>query len=131
MKKLGVKAATVCMVALLAGSAFGFDLDIQLSPPTLVLSSGGDQLTIHTNFPHSAVDDVTLVIAGNDVTVENTWADDCGDLVVRCSKEAVREAVGPFEDKFTEVDVTLTVTATPESGLDDPLPGSATLRVRK
>ncbi len=107
MKKLVVQVAVMCMGVLLTGSALG--LEIQLAPRTLVLSSGGDQLTIHTNAPYLLVDDVVLDIGdASDVSV-NTWADDCGNLVVRCSKESVKNAVGDFDGRFTTVAVGLTV----------------------
>ena len=60
MKKLCAMTAIMCAVVLLTGSAFG--LEIQLSPRTLVLSSGGDQLTIHTDFPYKSAEEVTLDI---------------------------------------------------------------------
>ena len=127
MKKLYATIGVVCVTVMLTGSAFG--LEIQLGPRTLVLSSGGDQLTIHTDCPFGAVEGVTLDIGGaTEVELEDTWADDCGNLVVRCTKETVAEAVGDFDDKFTEVDVTLTV-----AYKDGSAPDSATeiLRVRK
>ena len=107
MKKLCAKMGVVCVAALLTSSAFG--LEIQLAPRTLVLSSGGDQLTIHTDFPYVAADDAILDIGDTPGVYVVTWADDCGNLVVRCSKKAVSEAVGDFDGRFTKVDVTLTV----------------------
>jgi hypothetical protein len=89
----------------------------------LVLSSGGDQLTIHTDIPYLDVDTVGLDIGESTGVSVVTWADDCGNLVVRCSKEAVSEAVGDFDGRFTTVDVTLTVNG---SALD-----TEVLRVRK
>jgi hypothetical protein len=46
--------------------------------------------------------------------------------VVRCTKAAVKDAVGEFEGKFTTVDVTLTVTFGDVSDW-----ATETLRVRK
>ncbi len=101
MKMLCAKIAVVCVAALLTSSAFG--LEIQVAPQTLVLSSGGDQLTVHTDFPYLAVDNVTLDIGNNTAVKVVTWADDCGNLVVRCSKDAVRVAVGDFNGRFATV----------------------------
>lgn len=126
MKELGAKVAVMCVVVLLASSAFG--LEIQLGPRTLVLSSGGDQLTIHTDFPFAAVDGVTLDIGGTLVSEVAIWEDDCGYLVARCSKEAVEEVVGnDFEGRFTTVGVTLAV----ESDILGADSATETLRVRK
>ena len=121
MKKLCAQIGVVCLVVLLATSAYA--LEIQLQPRTLVLSSGGDQLTIHTDFPYLAVGSVTLDIGGTSGVSVVTWDDDCGNLVVRCSKEAVRAAVGDFDGRFTTVDVTLTVNNSAQD--------SEILRVRK
>ena len=122
MKKLCATIGIVCVAALLTRSAFAFGLEIQLAPRTLVLSSGGDQLTIHTDFPYSAAGEVTLNIGDVlDVDVV-TFSDDCGNLVVRCSKDDVEEAVGDFDSRFTTVTVTLTVNSETASDI---------LRVRK
>jgi len=121
MKKLCANVGVLCVVAFMTGSALG--LEIQLAPRTLVLSSGGDQLTIHTDFPYLAVDSVTLDIGDTSDVFVVTWDDDCGHLVVRCSKDAVRAAVGDLEGKFTTVNVTLTV--------NNSYSASEILRVRK
>ena len=121
MKRICAQIGVVCLVVLLTSSAFG--LDIQLSPRTLVLSSGGDQLTIHTDFPYLAADSVTLDIGDTSEVSVATFADDRGNLVVRCSKEAVKTAVGDFDGRFTTVDVTLTVNNSAQD--------SEILRVRK
>ena len=125
MKKLCAKIGVVCVAVLLAGSAFGGELDIQLAPRTLVLSSGGDQLTIHTNFPYAATDSAVLDIGDTCVVDPVTFSDDCGNLVVRCSKSVVAEEVKnyDFERRFTTVPVTLTV--------NDSASAAKVLRVRK
>jgi hypothetical protein len=124
MKRLFAVVCAVCIAAVMTGSALG--LEIQLGPQTLVLSSGGDQLTIHTDFPYRMVDEVYLDIGDDDVSVV-TWADDCGNLVARCSKNAVKEAVGDFDGKFTTVDVKLIVWDLDGKHVE----GVETLRVRK
>ena len=121
MQRLCARIGVVCVVALLASSAFG--LEIQLGPRTLVLSSGGDQLTIHTDFAYKSVEGVTLDIGDTSDVYVVTWEDDCGNLVVRCSKDAVKVAVGDFDGRFTTVDVTLTVNNSAQD--------SEILRVRK
>lgn len=125
MRKLCAKIGVVCVAVLLTSSAFG--LEIQLGPRTLVLSSGGDQLTIHTDFNYVDVDDVTLDIGDTTGVSIVTWADDCGNLVARCSKDDVADAVGDFRGKFTRVMVTLTVDYDDDKWVSD----SEVLRVRK
>ena len=113
MKKLCATIGVVCVAALLTGSAFG--LEIQLAPQTLVLSSGGDQLTIHTDFPYLDAVSVNLYVGNTGVDVE-TWDDDCGNL------DDVKPIVGDFDGRFTTVTVTLTVNSASASEI---------LRVRK
>ena len=126
MRKLVAMISVMCAAVLLSASAFG--LEIQLGPRTLVLSSGGDQLTIHTNVGFSAVDGVTLDIGDIHLMEDDLamWADSCGNLVVRCSKEDVEEAVGDFDGLFKEIDVTLTVVSGGAADSD-----TQVLRVRK
>ena len=116
MKKL---CASVCVLAFLAGSAVA--LEIQVAPQTLVLSSAGGKLTVHTDIPFSMAETVCLDIDGTVVEV-STFADDCGNLVAQCTKAAAAEAIGDFEGKTTTVTVTLTVNG--DSASED-------IRVRK
>lgn len=127
MMKLCATIGVVCAAAMLTSGAFG--LDIQLQPQTLVLSSGGDQLTIHTDFRYSAAEAVALDIGNTPDVGIRTWADSCGNLVVRCSKAAVEDEVGDFDDRFTTVAVTLTVFYG-EDG-EDSVSDTEVLRVRK
>jgi hypothetical protein len=98
----------------MAGEAQG--LEIQVAPQTLVVSSGGDNVTIHTDFPNFPEEgaQVTLEIepeGGNSTTVKITdeFLDDCGFYVVRCDRQAAAQAVGDFEGKFTTAVVTLCI----------------------
>ena len=106
MKKVFVLTVVLAIVTFMAG--VGFALSIQVAPQTLVLSSGGGKLTVHTDIPFGMADDVTLDIDGVEVAV-TTFADDCGNLVAQCTKEAAKEAIGDFSEKTKTVTVTLTV----------------------
>ena len=97
-------------------------LEMQLAPRTLVLSSGGDQLTIHTDFPFELAADVALIIGGVPIDSIKTWPDDCGDLVVRCTKDDVKAVLGKFDGRFTTINVTLVVNSEEDTKV---------LRVRK
>ena len=129
MKKLIAMIGVLSLVVLLTGSAYG--LDIQLSPRTLVLSSGGHQLTIHTDVPYRAVDGAILDIGDSSDVAISTFADDCGNLVVRCRKDAVEDAVGDFRGRFTTIDVTLWVTYVDEDLKTVDTSATETLRVKK
>lgn len=103
MKKL---CASFCVLMFLAGSAVA--LEIQVAPQTLVLSSSGGQLTVHTDVPFAMAEAVSLEVDGTVIEV-NTFADNCGNLVAQCSKDAAADAIGDFEGNTTTVTVTLTV----------------------
>jgi len=91
-------------------------LDIQVAPQMLVVSSGGSNLTIHTDseFIPNLGDAVTLEIAPEGrapqaVFIESLFADDCGNLVARCNRLDAADAVGEFEGKQTTATVILTI----------------------
>jgi hypothetical protein len=93
---------------------FGADaargLEIQVSPQTLVLSSQGGNLTVHTDVPYRTAEEVELWI--NDRPVEGKLAlfpDNQGNLVVQIDRERAKELIEDFEGKFTTAVVGLAV----------------------
>jgi len=106
MKKLCVSVTALCLVALFANNVLG--LNIRVAPKTLVLSSDGGSVTVHTDVPFDPALSVSLDVGGSSVGVE-TFDDDCGYLVAQCSKETVKKEIGEFEGKFTTVTFTLVV----------------------
>jgi len=106
MKRFCRIVMALAVVALLTGSAAA--LDIQVAPRTLVLSSAGGNLTVHTDVPFSEAGDVALAIDGT-VVAADTFADDCGNLVAQCTKEVAKAAIGEIDGKFATVTVALDV----------------------
>ena len=106
MKKVCSSAVALCVVALLATNTLG--LEIRVAPATLVLSSQGGNVTVHTDFPFGMEESVLLEVDGSQVGV-STFADDCGNLVAQCSKQAVEDVLGDIGEKFVTVPFTLTV----------------------
>ena len=118
-----------CVIAFIALFALGTfvagdvqGLEIQVAPQTLVVSSGGDNLsggqnvTIHTDFPGEPGDGVSVVLqigpAGGEakpVAIIEDWVDLCGFYVVRCNRQAAAAAVGEFEGKWTTAIVSLCI----------------------
>lgn len=109
-KKTCLLAVCIGILMCARSAAYGEELAIRVAPQTLVLSSSGGQLTVHTNVPYSMVehDDVALTVAGMPVTC-HIFADSLGNLVAQCSKEAAKEAIGSFDGKRTAVTVGLSV----------------------
>lgn len=96
-------------------------LDIQVSPHTLNLASNGGSFTIHADVPFDSETEVNLTVGdvilsvnhpGPVVPVEGeevvptdcyTFADDLGDLVVKCDLETVKDSVTEGEATFVLV----------------------------
>ena len=106
MKKLCVLATALCLVGLLAGPSLG--LEIRVAPGTLVLSSAGGSVTVHTDVPFATAGDVFFYVDGTSVGVE-TSADDRLNLVAQCSKEAVKAVIDDFDEKSIWVTFALKV----------------------
>ena len=89
-------------------------LAIVASPQTVVLGEKSVFVTIHSNIPVSSVENVSLTLIQDGVTIDvtkiSTGADDLGDLVVRFNLNDTNIAVGT---------VTLTLTGTYKVGGDD------------
>ena len=103
----------VCLLAVglfTANSASG--LEIRVAPNTLVLSSPGGKLTVHTDVPFGAVEDVSLEVNETGIPVR-TFADSRGNLVAQCTKAVVKEVIGEINGKKTTATVTLTVNGDP------------------
>ena len=112
MKKLCVSVTAVCVVALLANNVFG--LNIRVAPKTLVLSSDGGSVTVHTDVPYGMAETVSFWVNGTEVEVRTYW-DDRGNLVAQCSKEAVKGVVGEIDEKFIVVAMKLVVNGDEDS----------------
>lgn len=106
MRKPLLVALGVCVPTLVLSAAVS--LQIRVAPSTLVLSSGGGNLTVHTNVPYSLAGDVLLEVEGKEIEAR-TFADDRGFLVAQCSKEEAGEAIDDFEGTFATAEVRLTV----------------------
>ena len=126
MKSLFVSLCIGCVLVLLASSVFA--LEIRVAPKTLVLSSNGGNLTVHTDVPYAVADVESLVVDGTSIDPADiaTYADDCGNLVAQCDKDAAKDAIGDFDGKTKTVTVTLAVT---DDGAPDEASGS--IRVKK
>ncbi|MBN2215898.1 MAG: hypothetical protein JW719_00845 [Pirellulales bacterium] len=97
-------ACSFCLLAgLLVSDSLG--LDITVSPHVLVVKAPGEVVTVHTDIAYGAVGDCMLNVNGSGLAV-TTFADNCGNLVVQCSRADVVAVLG---DGATTADFTLTV----------------------
>ena len=106
MRKSLLVAFGVCVPFLVLSAAVS--LEIRVAPSMLVLSSGGGNLTVHTNVPFSPASEVRLTVENKEIAA-HTFADDRGFLVAQGTKDEAGEAIGDFEGKFTTALVGLTV----------------------
>lgn len=117
-------AVCLAVVAFFATSTV-YGLDIQVAPQTLVLSSSGGQLTVHTDVPfvdtdrNGEMDGGVVLTVGGTVLDCNTFSDTVGNLVAQCSKDDAKEAIGEFDGKWTTVTVALDVYLFGESDSED------------
>ena len=106
MRKSLLVAFGVCVPTLVLSATVS--LQIRVAPSMLVLSSGGGNLTVHTNVQYSVAGDVLLEVEGKEIEA-HTFADNRGFLVAQCCKEEAGEAIGDFEGNFTTAEVRLTL----------------------
>jgi len=78
-------------VGLLAGNALA--LEMTVAPHVLSLKASGQVVTVHTDVNYGDVLACSLSVNGTDLDV-NTFADDCGNLVVQCLRVDVVAALG-------------------------------------
>ncbi len=72
------------------------DFDIYVSPGQIVKSAPCNCVTIHTDVPYTAVDGVSVAV--DEVNYDGalvTFADDCGNLVVKLDFAGVAALVAP------------------------------------
>ena len=92
-----------------AGGAFAQDnsIEVVVSPNVLNLESFGGSVSLHTDIPYRLVESVALTVNEVEVIPSATFADNRGQLVVKCSMATMKEMLEPGESTFD-----LTVTGT-------------------
>jgi len=121
MKKLLVLTCCMClMFGFLVGNVFS--LDITASPKTLVLSSQGHCVTIHTDIDGDLVLDAAVAVDGTEIAA-SFFEDDCGNLVARSSRDDVKQIIG-----LSATQAVFTLTVDTELGT---FSASDTVRVKK
>jgi hypothetical protein len=77
----------------------GEGICITVAPNMLVLSSEDTCVSVHSNIPFSAVDPGSILLEGIEPYLVK--ADDCGDLVVKVDRAAVKAIAVPGEMTLT------------------------------
>ncbi len=87
--------STLCVVAL-SGTVLAEDgtiIDIEVSPQVLNIESNSRYVHIHADIGFGIVEDTNVEVNKEEIEVKYAFADDCGNLVVICDIEEVKEIV--------------------------------------
>jgi hypothetical protein len=75
-------------------------IEVVVSPNVLNLKSNGGSVSLHTDIRYALVSDAELYVEGQLVERIWTFADDRGDLVVKCNRDTVKDMVAVGEASF-------------------------------
>ena len=73
-------------------------IDIVVSPNVLNIESNGGSISIHTDFHYVQEADVSMEVNETPIDNINTFADNCGNLVVKCSIDTVKTLVAGSDE---------------------------------
>ena len=112
--------STILIVAV-SGTILADDnsIEVALSPNVLAINSNGGSVSLHADIKYSLVKETSLTVNGLDMPIADTFADDRGDLVVKCD-------IGILEDRVSEGTATFELTVITA---DDEYTGTDTIKV--
>jgi len=121
-----VATAFAVSAAFLLGNVFA--LEIQVSPAVLVVKAKAacDCITIHTGVPYDTTAPESVTVNGANIAIVGTFADNRGDLVIKCSRSEVSDKLESTEERPSQA--TFVVTVTFADGSSDS--GSQTIPVK-
>lgn len=105
--------STIIIVAV-SGTILADDnsIEVVVSPNVLAINSNGGSVSLHADIKYSLVEETSLTVNGLDMPIAYTFADDRGDLVVKCDisilKGMVSEGTATFELTVGTADVEYT-----------------------
>ena len=107
MKKLfrlcvGTLSLVALLVVILTSGVLAQDntIEVVVSPNVLNLRSNGGSVSLHTDIRYALVLDAKLYVEDQLVERISTFADDRGDLVVKCNLDTVKGMVAVGEATF-------------------------------
>ena len=128
MKRLSIlfiKALIISTILIvpLSGAILADDNSIEVvaSPNVLALNSIGGSVSLHTDISFSLVENISLTVNGEDMPITGTFADDRGNLVIKCDIDTLKEMVSE------ETTAVFELTVSTESS--DEYTGTDTIRV--
>ena len=91
--------ASLLVLGAITAFAFSNEIEIVVSPNTLVFGSQGEYVTVHAEIPYSSVDRSSVELNG--IEPLSTKPDSRGDLVAKFDLEYVKEMITPGSDTLT------------------------------
>ena len=120
LSNLFIKALIISIILIvpLSGAILADDIGIEVvvSPNVLALNSIGGSVSLHADISYDLVkgEDMSLTVNDDPLPITSTFADDRGDLVVKCDidelKSLVSEGTADFELTITTADSVYTGT---------------------
>ena len=99
---VGTLLLVTLVAVILTSGVFAQDntIEVVVSPNVLNLKSNGGSVSLHTDIRYALVSDAELYVEGQLVEPISTFADDRGDLVVKCNLGRVKDMVAVGEATF-------------------------------
>ena len=99
---VGTLLLVTLVAVILTSGVFAQDntIEVVVSPNVLNLKSNGGSVSLHTDIRYALVLDAELYVEGQLVEPISTFADDRGDLVVKCNLDKVKDMVAVGEATF-------------------------------
>ncbi len=120
LSNLFIKALIISIILIvpLSGAILADDIGIEVvaSPNVLALNSIGGSVSLHTDISYSPgeYEEMSLTVNGKSIDITSTFADNRGDLVIKCDidtlKSLVSEGTADFELTITTADSVYTGT---------------------
>jgi hypothetical protein len=107
--KIGIILSVLLLLASISLSSNVQDLEIQVSPHKLVLSSHGGKFTIHTDTPFYSGIVVQIWVDTEELVNVVVFPDLQGNLVAQCSRDDVRAVISDFDGKTKLIPVKMIV----------------------
>ena len=100
LSNLFIKALiiSIMLIVPLSGAIHADDnsiIEVVVSPNVLALNSIGGSVSLHTDISYSLVkdEDMSLTVNEEGIDITSTFADDRGDLVIKCDIDELKEMV--------------------------------------
>ena len=98
----GILLAALLLAAVFPATVLAQEdiVEVTVSPNMLALNSAGGSVSLHADISYSLVEGTSLTVDGENLPVLYTFADDRGDLVVKCSIDTLKGMVDADDEEL-------------------------------